>query len=93
MQVNTDMQTVLFNLGADTSLKPHAIMPVGDIVMVFTSICSNMSDTKWYHGTSWLKPIAQGRFSGNVHGFVAVSIFSKPVCYWKLRNADNGIGG
>lgn len=34
MQVNTDMQTVLFNLGADTSLKPDAIMPVGDIVMV-----------------------------------------------------------
>lgn len=55
MQVNTDMQTVLFNLGADTSLKPHAIMPVGDIVMVFmlsVAICQIQMALGL-----WLKPI------------------------------------
>ena len=55
MQVNTDMQTVLFNLGADTSLKPDAIMPVGDIVMVFmlsVAICQIQMALGL-----WLKPI------------------------------------
>lgn len=83
MQVNIDMQTVLFNLGPDTSLKPHAIMPVGDIVMVFmlsVAICQ----IQMVLGL-WLADI---QFYGNVHGFAAVSIFSKPVCYWKLCNAD-----
>lgn len=55
MQVNTDMQTVIFNLGADTSLKLHAIMPVGDIVMVFmlsVAICQIQMALGL-----WLKPI------------------------------------
>lgn len=55
LQVNTDMQAVLFDLGADTSLKPHAIMPVGDIVMVFmlsVAICQIQMALGL-----WLKPI------------------------------------
>lgn len=73
-----------FNLGADTSLKPDAIMPVGDIVMVFmlsVAICQIQMALGL-----WLKPI----YSFMVMCMVLLlsAYFSKPVCYWKLCNAD-----
>ena len=59
-------------------------MPVGDIVMVFmlsVAICQIQMALGL-----WLKPIYS--FMVMCMVFAAVSIFSKPVCYWKLCNAD-----